>query len=192
MQNEKQTMFLLTVSIMLMTFTACGRHTVSSEENSQIAETDLAPQEKEERESENIQPSQTGAVPADMDTEENKEEMGDGKMKIEIGSSIFTATLENNEAALAFLKMMSEKPVVIEMNDYAGFEKVGNLGTTLPSSNRQMTTQAGDIVLYNDSQIVLFYGSNSWSYTKLAQVDDLTGWKEALGTGSVTITFSAE
>lgn len=182
-------MFLLTISIML-TISACGRHTASFEESSQITETESARQESRECEPENIQSSQTGADPAAMDVE--KEETGDRKMKIEISDSIFTATLEDNEAASAFLEMMDEKPVVIEMNDYAGFEKVGNLGTTLPSSNRQMTAQAGDIVLYNDSQIVLFYGSNSWSYTKLAQVDDLTGWKEALGAGSVTITFSAE
>ena len=71
-------------------------------------------------------------------------------------------------------------------------EKVGSLGTTLPGSNSQMTTQAGDIVLYNNSQIVIFYGSNSWSYTKLGHVDDLTGWEEALGSGDVTVTFSIQ
>ena len=54
----------------------------------------------------------------------------------------------------------------------------------------QLTTQAGDIVLYNSNQIVVFYGSNSWSYTKLAAIADLEGWEEALGDGSVEITFS--
>ena len=84
------------------------------------------------------------------------------------------------------------RPIVIEMDDYSGFEKVGSLGTSLPASNSQMTTQAGDIVLYNSSQIVMFYGSNSWSYTKLAEVDDLTDGEDALGSGSVTVTFSIE
>ena len=53
-------------------------------------------------------------------------------------------------------------------------------------------TQAGDIVLYNANQIVIFYGSNSWSYTRLGHIDDLTGWEEALGSEDVTVTFSLE
>ena len=78
----------------------------------------------------------------------------------------------------------------ILMSDYSGFEKVGALGTSLPASNSQTTTQAGDIVLYNGNQIVVFYGSNSWSYTRLGHIDNLTGWEEALGSGDVMVTFS--
>ncbi|MCC8098978.1 MAG: hypothetical protein LIO78_02795 [Clostridiales bacterium] len=113
-------------------------------------------------------------------------------MKVQIGDSVFTATLEENEAVNALVAMMEEAPVVIEMNDYSGFEKVGPLGTSLPTSDSQTTTQAGDIVLYNGNQIVIFYGSNSWSYTRLGHIDDLTGWEEALGGGDVTVTFSLE
>ena len=80
--------------------------------------------------------------------------------------------------------------MTIQMSDYAGFEKVGALGTSLPTSNSQTTTQAGDIVLYQGNQIVLFYGSNSWSYTRLGTIDDLTSWTEALGSGDVSVTFS--
>ena len=114
------------------------------------------------------------------------------KLQIEAGGSTFTAALEDNEAVNAFVEMLEEGPVEIEMSEYGGFEKVGSLGASLPASNSQMTTQAGDIVLYNSSQIVMFYGSNSWSYTKLAEVEDLTGWEDALGSGSVTVTFSIE
>lgn len=111
-------------------------------------------------------------------------------MKVSIGEITFTATLESNAAVDAFVQMMHEEPVVIEMSDYAGFEKVGSLGTSLPTSNRQTTTQAGDIVLYQGNQIVIFYGSNSWSYTRLGKIDDLTGWEEALGNGDVSVTFT--
>ncbi len=113
-------------------------------------------------------------------------------MKVQIGDSVFIATLEENEAVNALIGMMKEAPVVIEMSDYSGFEKVGSLGTSLPTSNSQITTQAGDIVLYNGSQIVIFYGSNSWSYTLLGHIDDLTGWEDALGSSDVTVTFSLE
>ena len=99
---------------------------------------------------------------------------------------------EDNAAVDALVEMMENGPVTIQMSDYAGFEKVGPLGTSLPASNRQTTTQAGDIVLYQGNQIVIFYGSNSWSYTRLGRVEDLTGWEEVLGSGDVTVTFSLE
>ena len=113
-------------------------------------------------------------------------------MKVQVGDTIFSATLEENVAVSALVDMMRESPVVLQMSDYSGFEKVGSLGTSLPASNSQTTTQAGDIVLYNGNQIVAFYGSNSWSYTRLGHIDDLTGWEDALGSGDVTVIFSLE
>lgn len=121
-----------------------------------------------------------------------EEENMNRKIIVEVNGSRFTAILENNKAADTLAEMIREEPVTIRMNDYSGFEKVGSLGTNLPTSNRQTTTQAGDIVLYQGNQIVIFYGSNSWSYTRLGKIDDLTGWKDALGSGDVTVTFSPE
>ena len=121
-----------------------------------------------------------------------EEETMDRKMIVEVGGKHFTATLEDNKAADTLAEMMQEDPVTVQMSDYGGFEKVGDLGTELPTSNRQTTTQAGDIVLYQGNQIVIFYGSNSWSYTRLGRIDDLTGWKTALGDGDVTVIFSLE
>lgn len=115
------------------------------------------------------------------------------KMDVQIGDSIFTATLAENSAADSFLEMIKSAPVVLQMSDYSGFEKVGVLGTNLLTRNSlhsQMTAQAGDIVLYNENQIVIFYGSNAWNYTKLGKIDDLSGWEEALGSGDVQVTFS--
>ena len=113
-------------------------------------------------------------------------------MIVQAGGSTFAATLEENAAVDALVKMMEQGPVTIQMRDYSGFEKVGSLEASLPASNQQTTTQAGDIVLYQGNQIVMFYGSNSWSYTRLGHIGDLTGWEEALGGGDVTVTFSLE
>ena len=118
------------------------------------------------------------------DTEE------DVKMNVQIGDAVFTATLEDNAAVSEFVAMMKEAPVTINMSDYSGFEKVGPLDRSLTASNIQMTTVPGDIVLYSGNQIVMFYGSNSWSYTKLGHIDDLTGWEQALGSGDITAVFS--
>ena len=106
------------------------------------------------------------------------------QMNVNVNGSDFTATLEQNTAVDSLVEMLRDGPLTLELSDYSGFEKVGPLGTSLPTSNQQTTTQAGDIVM--------FYGSNSWSYTRLGRIDDLTGWEETLGSGDVTVTFSLE
>ena len=80
------------------------------------------------------------------------------------------------------------------MSKYGGFEQVGPLGTDLPANDAQTTTRAGDIVLYSGDQIVVFYGSNSWAYTRLGHITGKTAaqMKDLLGNGNVTIEFSLE
>lgn len=133
--------------------------------------------------------SQQAQLPS-LQSQISSEEETVMKMNVQIGDSAFTATLEENAAATSFVELMKTAPVVIQMSDYSGFEKVGSLGTSLPASDSQTRTQSGDIVLYNGNQIVIFYGSNSWSYTRLGKIDDLSGWEDALGNGDVTVTFS--
>lgn len=194
---KKQMTFVLAV-LMMFFLVACDRENVPLENETNTTETENTQTEAEENESEDVseipsEDDQNTQANANTDsTEAGGQEDTEMKLQIEAGGSIFTATLEDNEAVTAFMEMLEDESIVIEMDDYSGFEKVGSLGTSLPASNSQMTTQAGDIVLYNSSQIVMFYGSNSWSYTKLAEVDDLTEWEDALGSGSVTVTFSIE
>lgn len=140
------------------------------------------------REAESVNETDT----VETDIQNNMEENKVANMNVQVGDVVFSATLEENEAVSALVERMRESPVVIQMSDYSGFEKVGPLGTSLPASNSQTTTQAGDIVLYNGNQIVIFYGSNSWSYTRLGHIDNLTGWEDALGSGDVTVIFSLE
>lgn len=138
-------------------------------------------------------PPQTFTVPgsdAPKEEQEMTENIEEMRISVAVGGSSFPAVLEENEAAKALLELLEKEPVVLEMRDYAGFEKVGALGRSLPASDRQTTTQAGDIVLYQSNQIVIFYGSNAWSYTRLGRIEDLTGWEEALGSGDVTVSFS--
>ncbi len=128
-------------------------------------------------------------APEEAETTEEDTTM---KLSLTIGEQNFQATLADTEAAAAFAQRLQQGPLDIDLRDYSGFEKVGALGFDLPADDRQTTTQPGDIVLYSGDQIVLFYGSNSWSYTRLGALDDLSGWEEALGSGAVTVRFSLE
>ena len=182
----KKICMLLCIVAVLFSMAACGNNDIQAE--SPMEERTSLSEISEEPEDENI-PETTGA---ETDTQNGVEEGNVMNMNVQVGDAVFSATLEENEAVTAFVEMMREGSVVIQMSDYSGFEKVGPLGTSLPASNSQTTTHAGDIVLYNGNQIVIFYGSNSWSYTRLGHIDDLTGWEEALGNGDVTVTFSLE
>ncbi|MCI9176195.1 MAG: hypothetical protein HFH49_14935 [Lachnospiraceae bacterium] len=168
---------------------ACGKNDTQAQTPSRQAEPstiDSSLQSDSLNGSENAGESSAAETDIQNNTEENKV----ANMNVQVGDMVFSATLEENEAVSALVEMMRESPVVIQMSDYSGFEKAGPLGTSLPASNSQTTTQAGDIVLYNGNQIVIFYGSNSWSYTRLGHIDDLTGWEDALGSGDVTVIFS--
>ena len=69
-------------------------------------------------------------------------------------------------------------------------KKSAPLGTTLTRSDEQITTEPGDVILYQGNQITIYYGTNSWNFTRLARIDDPTDLQEKLGEGTVQVTFS--
>ncbi len=129
---------------------------------------------------------------ADEEAEtENKEPEQEETMVIVINGETISVEWEDNETASALKSLVSEEPISIQMSMYGGFEQVGNLGKSLPRNDKQITTEAGDIVLYSGNQIVMFYGSNSWSYTRIGKVTEKTQseLEDLLGNGDVTITI---
>ena len=94
------------------------------------------------------------------------------KILISANGSSLSATLADNVATDALIDLLAKGPISVAMEDYGGFEKVGELPQSLPTDNRQITTSAGDIMLYLGRNIVIFYGSNSWSYTPLGKIDN--------------------
>ena len=132
------------------------------------------------------------AIAEDMTTEE-----GDNDMQMMIGETPVTVAWEDNVSvealrALAEGLLPAEEGLTIEMSMYGGFEQVGSIGQSLPRDDQQTTTTSGDIVLYSVNQLVVFYGSNSWAYTRLGHITDQTPeqMKALLGSGDVTITLS--
>lgn len=124
------------------------------------------------------------------------ENMSVSKIKVTINGVTKTAILEENAATKALAEKLQKGNITYNAHDYGGFEKVGDLGFNLPTEDRQMTSQSGDIFLYVGSSLVIFYGENSWSYTKIGTLEGMTKSevKEFLrgGMGNVSVTLSLE
>ena len=112
-------------------------------------------------------------------------------LQMKIGDTPVTVEWEDNASVDALGDLCGAGPLTIQMSMYGGFEQVGGIGQSLPRDDQQTTTQAGDIVLYSGDQIVVFYGSNSWAYTRLGHITDKDADEMAdlLGNGDVTITI---
>ena len=116
------------------------------------------------------------------------------EIKITVSGKSLPVKIEDNAATKALVAALRESSITYEAEDYGGFEKVGALGRSLPTSNAQITTQPGDVILYSGNQIVLFYGSNSWSYTRIGKMeygtlDELKTFLKA-GQGKISVTLS--
>ena len=82
--------------------------------------------------------------------------------------------------------------MTVTLNEYGGFEKVGKLPWSLTKTDESIVTEAGDIMLYQGNQMTIFYNSNSWSYTKLGHIDNITGEEltKLFSKGNITVTLS--
>ena len=114
-------------------------------------------------------------------------------MQMKINDTPVAVAWEDNESVAA-LKDLAQSGLRIEMSMYGGFEQVGSIGRRLPSGDVQTSTSPGDIVLYSGNQLVVFYGSNSWAYTRLGHITDKTPeeMRELLGNGGVSVALAMQ
>ena len=146
-----------------------------------------------------------GASPAPDDGAPRKEEETgemNGSEEAETGKTLrlyvdgkeIAVDWEENESAEALAALAASGPLAVQMSMYGGFEQVGSLGSRLPDSDERITAATGDIVLYSGSRIVIFYGSNTWEYTRLGKIAGMTDEEIAglLGNGDVTVTVTIE
>lgn len=115
------------------------------------------------------------------------------RMKMTINGNPVTVDWEDNDAVSALQNAVKDNPLTIQTSMYGGFEQVGSLGMDLPRNDTQITTQPGDVILYSGNQMVVFYGSNTWAYTRLGKITDKTDaeLQTLLSNGNVTIVISA-
>ncbi|MDW6003570.1 cyclophilin-like fold protein [Vibrio mangrovi] len=113
-------------------------------------------------------------------------------INITIGDQVLTATLVENSTTEALLKKLSEGPVSIAMKDYGNMEKVGSFGFNLPRNDEQITTEAGDLILYQGNAFVIYYAPNSWNFTRIGKINNVTtdALKNILGQGNIVVSIS--
>ena len=118
--------------------------------------------------------------------------MNENNFYIKANGTTFTAAFADNSSADALRELLRKGDISVATHDYGNFEKVGSLGSTLPRNDTQITTAAGDVILYQGNQITVYYGTNSWSFTRLGKIENTTKTEllEAFGDSDVTITFS--
>lgn len=183
----KKRLSLLLIILLVLFLTACAIKTEQAERFDALqAKNQIT---KSENENTTIQ-STDEIVVEESDTV--VEEAGDNHMKLQIGGNIFTATLADNSSVEALKEILAEGSITIDMRDYGNMEKVGLLGTDLPRNDEQITTEPGDLILYQGNAFVIYYAPNSWNFTRIGKIDDTTQkeLKEALGNGDVKVTLS--
>ena len=170
--------------------TGCGIQTTATTVGAQETPVLTAEPTAQQFESENL----TEATPV-LEAEQTEiTEEAEPVMKLKINDTLVEVLWEDNESVEALFNLVSAEPLTISMSMYGGFEQVGSIGSSLPRNDVQTTTSAGDIVLYSGSQIVIFYGSNSWAYTRLGRIQGLSANEldELLGNGAVSLTLYTE
>ena len=132
----------------------------------------------------------------------SREESGNGDTPVTGNSirltldngTVFTATLAENSSAEALKALLAEGDLTIEMSNYGNMEKVGPIGQSLPRNDEHITTSPGDLILYQGSNLVIYYAPNTYTFTRLGRIDNVEEdeLRTALGKGDVKITLSLE
>ena len=135
-----------------------------------------------------------GNTQEELKPDDNSQEQEITKMYITIYGNKLEVTLENNSSVKALVELLKQGNITYTANDYGGFEKVGNIGHSLPQNNTSIDTQPGDVILYQGNQLCLYYGNNSWNFTRIGKISGYTAneLRNLLGAGkgSVEVTVS--
>ena len=189
----KKTGIILFAFVMLVSVTACGQTETAKEPNAESQETEpvtiLASEDVGTWNEYNEAISESEVVDTEKVQDKEPDQEAD-TMVLTINGETVSVEWEDNESVEALMDLVSKEPLSIQMSMYGGFEQVGSIGTSLPRNDVQTTTEAGDIFLYSGDQIVVFYGSNFWAYTRLGRITDKNVYElaEMLGKEDATIS----
>jgi len=177
-------------AILLFLLSACGKMTTHDDAPTNTSVNEDAQNNTMSAVEDKREPLQDVVSPRTMEKETEKEV--ETMLLINVNGTTLEAELADNSSAKALLKLIADEgSLTLELSDYGGFEKVGPLPEPLPTNDERISTDYGDIILYQGNQFVLYYDTNSWTFTRLAHVRGVSKneLKEILGTGNVTVTL---
>lgn len=192
-KNVKQIVFLLILVLLTVSCAAPPTPTEQADQSFATAEQTTLPAATESA----TEPAPTTAITPTLETENepsqnNTDLLETNTMVVQIGGTTLYATLVENSSTTALKEALAQGPLTINMRDYGSMEKVGSFGITLPTNDEQITTEAGDLILYQGNAFVIYYAPNAWNFTRLGKINDVTADEllQILGSGDVTVTLS--
>lgn len=203
MIGHKKVSGIITMSLLVFIIAACNSSSQDVyEELSKTEITDNSPavddlsnvlrESNYESEYNNGDESEKENTYSTIERNDSDDVVKDANMIMTIGNTKVDVSWEDNDSVRELRKFASSG-ITIQMSMYGGFEQVGSISQSLSRNDKQTTTEPGDIVLYSGNQLVVFYGSNSWSYTRLGKINiSDEELEKLLGNGDVTITLSME
>lgn len=190
------TVILCVLMMMPLLLAGCGEEKNVKNSNN-LSETNMSSDQVAKTEDSLVRPTEEPEQAVEVQTgtvlpEEEDNMKITNQIALTINDQILTATLEDNSSAEALKELLADGPLTISMSDYGNMEKVGNIGTKLPTNNEQITTEVGDLILYMGSAFVIYYAPNSWNFTRLGKINDISvqELKDILGNDSVDVTLS--
>lgn len=198
MIGHKNVIGIITMSLLVFIIAACNpssqdvyeelSKTEITDNSSAESDTDIIKQIEETKSSDDETDDQKQTIVMNDSNDFEK----DANMIMTIGDTKVDVLWEDNDSVRE-LRELASSGITIQMSMYGGFEQVGSIGQSVTRNDKQTTTEPGDIVLYSGNQLVVFYGSNSWSYTRLGKINlSDEELENLLGNGDVTITLSME
>ena len=198
MIGHKNVIGIITMSLLVFIIAACNPSSQDvyeelskkeiTDNSSAESNTDIIKQIEETKSSDDETDDQKQTIVMNDSNDFEK----DANMIMTIGDTKVDVSWEDNDSVRE-LRELASSGITIQMSMYGGFEQVGSIGQSVTRNDKQTTTEPGDIVLYSGNQLVVFYGSNSWSYTRLGKINlSDEELENLLGNGDVTITLSME
>ena len=198
MIGHKNVIGIITMSLLVFIIAVCNpssqdvyeelSKTEITDNSSAESDTDIIKQIEETKSSDDETDDQKQTIVMNDSNDFEK----DANMIMTIGDTKVDVSWEDNDSVRE-LRELASMGLSIQMSMYGGFEQVGSIGQSVTRNDKQTTTEPGDIVLYSGNQLVVFYGSNSWSYTRLGKINlSDEELENLLGNGDVTITLSME
>ena len=186
---KRKVLLIILVLLFSTALMGCGATVNEAEQTSPVSAVEVDAEDTFEQETVDQNAENPEVIAENENVTEQENEI---IMVMTINDTKVDVAWENN-ASVTELKELAVDGLTISMSMYGGFEQVGPIGKSITRNDKQTTTSAGDIVLYSGNQLVVFYGSNSWAYTRIGKINltekELTN---LLSNGDVTITLSME